>query len=324
MHSQVLQDCVKRVKLTSDRFIKGDSEGNRSGKPRFKAVNRYRTFTYPQMKQDCLEGKYINLPKIGKVKLILHRPLPVGFKIKTASVNRKADGYYVTLSLEDETVPTTKPHINPDRITGIDMGLSAFLTMADGRKFDIPQHYRRAQKRLRVLQKKVSSCQKGSNRRVKAVQSIARQHKKVADRRKDFHFKVANQLLSEYDVVAHENLNIKGLARTRLSKSINDAGWGNFLSLLANKAEKAGLLVIGVSAYGTTQECSGCGEIVHKDLHERWHSCPHCGCELDRDHNAAKVIENRAEGHPVLKAHRVSYAIAGVGEKPTAYLEKSP
>ncbi|MFW6359858.1 MAG: zinc ribbon domain-containing protein [Chroococcales cyanobacterium] len=99
--------------------------------------------------------------------------------------------------------------------------------------------------------------------------------------------------------------------------------WGKFLSILANKAEKAGLLVIGVKASGTTQEYSGCGETVPKKLHERWHSCLHCGCERDRDHNAAKVVENRAEGHSVLKAHRVSYAVAGVGEKPTAYLIES-
>ncbi|EDX73786.1 Putative transposase DNA-binding domain family [Coleofasciculus chthonoplastes PCC 7420] len=106
-------------------------------------------------------------------------------------------------------------------------------------------------------------------------------------------------------MAAHENLNVKGLTQTRLAKSVLDAGWSNFLSILTNKAEKAGLLVIPVSAHNTSQDCSNCGEKVPKKLFMRWHNCPHCGCSLDRDHNAAINIKNRAEGHPVLKAQRL-------------------
>jgi putative transposase len=238
-------------------------------------------------------------------------------RIKTACVTKKADGYYVTLSLEDPTVPEIKPDINPESITGIDMGLKEFLTTGDGETVAIPQHYRKAQKRLKVIQKRVSRRAKGSNRRQKAVKQLGKQHKKVADKRKDFHFKTANYLLSKYDVVAHEDLNIKGLAQTRLAKSVNDAGWGSFLSILANKAENSGLLVIGVKASGTSQDCSSCRVKVPKKLHMRWHDCLRCGCSLDRDHNAAINIKNRAVGHPVLKAQLMSYAMAGVAEKPT-------
>jgi putative transposase len=317
IHSQVLQDCIKRVKITFDRWLKGDSNGKRSGKPRFRGKGRYRSFCFPQVKQDCIQGNSIKLPTIGKVKLILHRPLPDGFKVKTATITRKADGYYVTLSLEDIAVPEIKPDINPSSMIGIDMGLKEFLTDSEGKTVAIPQHYRKSQKRLRVLQKRVSRAKKNSKLRQKAVTQLAKQHKKVADKRKDFHFKTANQLLSKYDVIAYEELNIKGLAQTRLAKSVNDAGWGSFLSILKAKAEKAGLLTIGVKASGTSQDCSKCGEKVPKKLHIRWHDCPYCGCSLDRDHNAAINIKNRAEGHPVLKAHRVSEAIAGVDEKPT-------
>jgi len=312
IYSQVLQDVVKRVKVTFDRFLKGDSNGKRSGKPRFKARNRYRTFTYPQMTQGCLQGNLINLPMFGKVKVVLHRPIldsasgsdvgASGFKVKTASVTKKADGYYVTLSLEDKTVPEIKPDFNPDKITGIDVGLKEFLTTSEGETVAIPHHYRKAQKRLRVIQKRVSRRKKGSNRRQKAVNQLGKQHKKVADKRKDFHFKTANYLLSKYDVIAHEQLNVKGLARTRLAKSVLDAGWSSFLSILTNKAENAGLLVFGVSAHNTSQDCSNCGEKVPKKLHIRWHDCPDCGCSLDRDHNAAINIRNRAVGHSVLKA----------------------
>ncbi|NEQ28559.1 MAG: IS200/IS605 family element transposase accessory protein TnpB, partial [Microcoleus sp. SIO2G3] len=165
----------------------------------------------------------------------------------------------------------------------------------------IPQHYRKSQKRLRVIQKRVSRRKKGSNRRRKAVKQLGKQHKKVADKRKDFHFKTAKQLLSKHDVVVHEDLNVKGLSKSRLAKSVHDAGWSSFLSILSNKAENAGLLVISVNASGTSQDCSNCGQKVPKKLHERWHSCQ-CGCSLDRDHNAAINIKNRAVGHSVLKA----------------------
>ncbi|MEG4519120.1 MULTISPECIES: transposase [unclassified Microcoleus] len=318
IYSQVLQDAVKRVKVTFDRFLKGDS-GKRSGRPRFKPRSRYRTFTYPQVKDGCLQDSLINLPMLGKVKVILHRSIPDGFKIKTVSITKKADGYYVTLSLEDSTVPEIKPDFNPQKIVGIDVGLKDFLTTSENETVAIPQHYRKAQKRLRTIQKRVSRRKKGSNRRQKSVNQLGKCHKKVADKRKDFHFKTANNLWKKYDVVAVEDLNVKGLARTRLAKSVLDAGWSSFLSILTNKAVNAGLLVIPVSAHNTSQDCSSCGEKVPKKLHERWHDCPNCGCSLDRDHNAAIVIKNRAVGHPVLKAQSMSEAIAGVAEKPAPY-----
>ncbi|MEG4320558.1 MULTISPECIES: transposase [unclassified Microcoleus] len=328
INSQVLQDAVKRVKVTFDRFLKGDSNGKRSGQPRFKSRNRYKTFTYPQMKEGCLQGNRINLPMFGKVKVVLHRPIPDGYQVKTASVTKKADGYYVTLSLEDKAVPEIKPDFNPDNITGIDMGLKELLTTSLGETVAIPQHYRKAQKRLRTIQKRVSRRKKGSARRQKAVKQLGKQHKKVADKRKDFHFKTVNWLLSKYDVIAHENLNVKGLARTRLAKSVLDAGWSSFLLILASKAVNAGLSVVPVSAHNTSQNCSDCGEKVPKKLHIRWHDCPHCGCSLDRDRNAAINIKNRAVGHSVLKAQLTSVseaspkeiAIAGVTEKPASYL----
>lgn len=235
IYSQVLQDVVKRVKVTFDRFLKGDSNGKRSGRPRFKQRSRYRTFLYPQVKEGCLIGNYITLPMLGKVKVILHRPVPDGFIIKTISITKKADGYYATLSLQFCTVPTVKPDFNPNKITGIDVGLKEFLTTAQNEVVAIPQYYRKAQKRLKVIQKRVSRRKKGSNRRLKAIKQLGLQHKKVADKRKDFHYKTASSLLRKYDVIAHEDLNVKGLARTGIAKSIHDAGWSNFLSILQVK-----------------------------------------------------------------------------------------
>ncbi len=304
IHSQVLQDCIKRVKLAFDRWFKADKNGQRLGKPRFKGKGRYHSFTYPQIKQDCIEENKINLPKIGKVKLIQHRPLPEGFQIKTVTISRKADGYYVVLSLEDKSVPSFNSDVKAtsENTLGIDMGLKDFLVTSEGESVPIPQYYRQSQKRLKILQKRLSRKKKGSKRWLKAVKAVAKKHKKVADKRKDFHFKTANKLLSTADVIQYENLNIKGLTKTRLSKSINDAGWGQFLTILTVKAENAGQKTIAVNPKNTSQDCSNCGEKVPKELSIRTHSCPHCGIEIDRDLNAAINIKNRAAGHSVLKA----------------------
>jgi putative transposase len=320
INAQVLQNVIERVKKTFDRWLKGDCNSKKSGKPRFKGIGRYRSFTFPQMKQDCLEGKFIQLPIIGKVKLIQHRLLPDGFKIKTATVTRKVDGWYVTLSLEDASVPVLTPDTPTlDNTVGIDMGLKTFLVDDSGNDEPIPQHYRKAEKQLKRLQRSLSRKKKGSNRRQKAIKRVAKAHLKVANQRKDFHYKTAKKLLQRGKHVAHEKLNIKGLAKSRLAKSVNDAGWGQFLQILSIKAERAGLLTIAVNPNGTSQDCSGCGTKVLKQLKDRLHACPECGLIIDRDHNAAINIKHRAVGHSVLKAHLMSEAIAGVDEKPALY-----
>ncbi len=270
------------------------------------------------MTQDCLQGTSIHLPNIGIVKLILHRPLPDGFKIKTATITRKVDGWHVALSLEDASVPVLTPDIPTlDNTIGIDMGLKAFLVDDLGGEVAIPNHYRRTEKRLKWLQRSLSGKQKGSNRRQQAVKRVAKAHLKVANQRKDFHYKTANNLLSRGKHIAYERLNIKGIARTRLAKSTYDAGWGQFLHILSVKAERAGLMTIAVNPNGTRQNCSRCDHKVPKAIHDRWHACPHCGLELSRDQNAAINIKNGAVGHPVLKAQEMS--LTGVTEKPALY-----
>ncbi len=144
--------------------------------------------------------------------------MPDGFQIKTVTISRKADGYYVTLSLEDKSVPALNSDFKPtsENTLGIDMGLKDLLATSDGEVVPIPssvseqiaRHYRKSQKRLKTLQKRLSRKKKGSKRWLKAVKAVGKQHKKVADKRKNFHFKTANELLSKAEVIAHENLNI--------------------------------------------------------------------------------------------------------------------
>jgi putative transposase len=314
IHSQVLQDMVRRVRLAFDRYLKGDSKGKRSGKPRFKGKGRYHSFIYTQAENDWIVGNRVSLPKLGTIKFIQHRPLPEGFDVKTACISKKADDWYITFSLVDESVPTInppggllagRPDIDVEKSVGIDLGLKDFLVTGDGLHVPIPQYYRKVQKRLAKEQRKLAHKKnKASKRRVKQVRKVAKLHAKIARQRKEFHHKTAVLLLRKYEVIAHENLNIKGLARTRLAKSIHDAGWRSFITILANKAEKAGCLTIGVNPSGTTQMCSDCDAYVPKTLSDRWHSCPYCGLELDRDENSGRNTLKKAEGHPVFKARR--------------------
>jgi putative transposase len=231
---------VKRVKLALERYLKGDSKSSCSGKPRFKSLSRYKTFTFAQLKQDCLQGKFIKLPKLGNLKLIKHRSVPDGFKLKTASITRKRNGYYLSLSIECENVANGSPDPDWSKTVGVDVGLKDFLTRSKGETVAIPQCYRKAERKLKRLQRRVSRKKKGSNNRKKAVHRLAKQHKKVADTRKDFHFKTSKWLLDNYDVVAHEDLNVRGLANSRLSKSVNDAGWGNSCLFWKSKPKMLG------------------------------------------------------------------------------------
>ncbi|MEM6752579.1 MAG: transposase [Cyanobacteria bacterium P01_C01_bin.38] len=295
IHSQVLQEVPKRVEKAFDRWLKGDVNGKKSGRPRFKSVGQYKTFTYKQFKQHHFANNKITLSKIGDVKVIVHRPILDGFIIKTVSITKKADGYYVNLSLEDKTVPKAKINFfNADNgIVGIDVGLIDFYVASDNTRVAAPKYLRKAERKLKSVQRKVSRRKKGSKRRKKAIKQLGIKHKKVADTRKDFHFKTAKKLLSEYDVIAVEKLNVKGLARTRLAQSIHDAGWSQFINILTFKAENAGLRVIAVNPNGTSQECSNCGHVVKKPLSQRMHNCPVCHTSICRDWNAAQNIRNR-------------------------------
>lgn len=304
IHSQVLQEVPKRVEIAFDKWLAGDSNGKKSGRPRFKAQGQYKTFTYPQFKQHHFANGRITLSKIGDVKVIVHRQVPDGFEIKTVSVTRKSNGYYITLSLVEQTIPVIKPDFNPENIVGIDVGLIDFYVASDNTRITAPKFLRCAERQLKSAQRKVSRRKKGSNRGKKAITKLGKQHKKVADTRKDFHFKTANNLLKVYDVVAVEKLKIKGMVKSRLGKSINDAGWGQFITILTNKAENAGLKVIAVNPNGTSQECSNCGHKVKKPLSQRMHNCPICHASLCRDLNAAINIKNR--GTHGLKAQIMS------------------
>jgi putative transposase len=302
-YKNIYADCQQQNLMRLDkawkRWLIPDKKGKRGGRPRFKKRGDICSFTFPRV--NCpkaganLTGNVLRLSKIGEVAIILHRPIPEGFAVKQATLIRKADGWYVSLSLEDETVPDALPVDEIKNAVGIDVGLEKFLVTSDGRSVVIPQFYRAAQKRLARQQRNLSRRSKGSRNYQKQANKVARLHLHTARQRKEFHYQVAHWLCQSYDAIGFENLNIKGLARTRLAKSILDAAWGAFLDILTAVAVKRGKWAVGVDPRGTSIECSGCGERVEKVLSDRVHSCPSCGLTIDRDWNSGINILNRLQ-----------------------------
>lgn len=200
-----------------------------------------------------------------------------------------------------------EPLLPYSREVGIDLGITHFVALSDGTFIDNPRHYRRTEKKLQKHQQALSRKKKGSHRRDKARKLVAKAHRKVKRQRADFLHKHSHTLVHDHDVIVFEDVKTTTMVRRPkpkhdeetgqylpngaaakggLNKSITDAGWGIFQQYCTYKAANAGREVLLVNPKGTSQMCSGCGTVKKKDLSERWHSCE-CGCELDRDHNAA-------------------------------------
>ncbi len=288
IHSQVLQEVLTRLERTYQAFFRRVQEGKIPGFPRFQGTNRYHSFTYKQFGNGAqVDNGFLVLSKIGRVAVRWSRPLAGA--PKTVTISREADGWYVIISCAD--VPA-QPLPFTGRETGIDVGLQVFLITADGEVVDNPRHYRRGERRIKKAQRRVSRRKKGSKRRRKAVAQLQRAHQRVQRQRADFHHKTALTLLRDYDTIAVEELQVANMVRNHhLAKSISDAGWAQFRTILEAKAAGAGRRVIAVPAQHTSQDCSGCGERVPKSLSVRTHVCPGCGLVLDRDENAARNIQ---------------------------------
>jgi putative transposase len=288
IHSHVLQDVLARLDKTYQAFFRRIKAGERTGFPRYQGRLRYHSFTYKEVGNGAtLDNGFLILSKIGRLAVRWSRPLEGA--PKTVTLSREADGWYVCFSCADVPI---QPLPETGQETGVDLGIEAFATLSDGTRIFHPGWYRKAERALKTAQRQVSRRKKGSNRRRKAVTLLAKAHQKVRRQRQDFHHKTALALVRENDTIYHEDLQTANMLRNHhLAKSISDAGWSAFLSILAFKAVCAGKRVVAVPPAFTSQICSGCGVLVAKGLSMRWHSCPECGTSLHRDHNAAKNIE---------------------------------
>jgi putative transposase len=312
IYSQVLQDVLRRVDKTFAAFFRRVRNGETPGYPRFKGANRYDSFTYPQ-RGFALAGNVLILTKIGEVKVRLHRPM-LG-TVKACTIKRDLDQWYVTFSceVEEDALPPC------DEAVGIDLGLLHFATLSTGETIENPRHYRRGLKRIKRLSQIKDRRKQRSHRRKRAALALAKAHRKVRNQRKDFHHKAARALVNRFGTLVFEDLRILNMSaapdpkpdpehegaylpngastKAGLNTSILDAGWGQFQQYCVAKAASAGRRVLFVDPSNTSQLCSGkdCGKLVPKDMEVRWHSCPHCGLELDRDHNAALNILRRGQ-----------------------------
>ncbi len=317
LDSQVLQDVIDRVEYAFSRFTKPDASGNHSGKPKFKGRHYYKSFTYTQLHgcdltkdergRDC-----INLKKIGLVQIVLHRPIPDGFEVKTGTVKQVADGWEINLVLEDKDVPVTVVEIQltEENSLGIDLGVENYVTLSTGETVRHPRFFKESANRLAKLQKRLASKAKHSKswRILKA--KITKLHRRIARQRLDWQFKLAYWLLGKCDVLFVEDLKLKNLtrrakpkisndgewlpnnqaAKSGLNKSMLDAAHGQFVQVLKWVAFKLGKVVKEIDPRGTSQHCWNCLNRVSKELSDRWHSCS-CGEECHRDNNSAKLIK---------------------------------
>jgi putative transposase len=283
-NSSACQDILRRVEKTFQAFFRRRKAGPKAGYPRFKSRRRFDSYTFPSYGDGCrLRAPRLYLQGVGHIKVKMHRP--VDGVLKTITVKRACGKWYACFSVE--VVGEPLPAIGT--CMGIDVGLTAFATLADGTEVENPRYYQRAHATLRLAQRRVARRTRGGKNRRKAVLLLQKAHAKVKNQRADFQHKVARTLVNAYGVIAVEDLNIKGLASGMLAKPVNDAGWSAFIAKLVYKAAEAGRQLVHVDPRGTSQTCL-CGAAVPKTLSQRWHQCPACGLSAARDHVSAQLI----------------------------------
>jgi len=288
-HSQVLQSVSLNLTRAFINFFE-----RRAAYPNYKSKHSRQSIQYPQGVK-IVDGRKLFLPKIGHVKAIVHREI-IGV-IKTVTISKASTGKYFASILTENGMDA--PTISFDgKVVGVDVGLTHLVNTSDGDKFDNPKHVAKAQKNLKRKQKKLSRKMKDSNSRNKARILVAKVHEKVANARKDYLHKLSRRLVDENQVIVVEDLHVKGMMKNHcLAKSISDAGWGMFTTMLKYKAERVGKGYVEVNRFfPSSKSCSCCGHVVKSlPLNIRNWECIECGVEHDRDINAAKNIALEAQ-----------------------------
>jgi putative transposase len=296
VHSQVLQQTLKRLEQAFVSMWEQDH-----GFPRFKKVGTMRSFVFPQVAKDALGDGAVKLPMIGWVKQRPSREIPDGAFVKQVRIVRRASGFYVMLTLQwDVCVPDIMPH---GEAIGVDVGISHFAAVSNGKLFPNPRPFKKLERKLKLLQQRLSRKVKGSNNRKKAQLIVSKLHERIANVRKDYHWLLAHNLCDWAGMIFVEDLNLKGLARGFLGKHCLDAGWGQFFQILEQCCFKRGVFFLKVDSRKTNYYCPNClTQTGKKELDERVHSCEYCGYTTDRDVAASQIVLLRglaAVGHTV-------------------------
>nr|WP_206688606.1 RNA-guided endonuclease TnpB family protein [Cyanobacterium stanieri] len=297
VNAQVLQQTLKTLdKAFSDMKAKG------YGFPRFK--KQMKSFVFPAMLKNCLAQGKFKLPQLGWLNIKQSRNYPTGFEPKQARIVKKATGYYLMIVFQSQEscpdAPVGKTSL------GIDAGIESFVATDKGELIKSPRFLLQAQSQLKLLQRRLKHKTKGSNNWLKLQNKIARLHDKVANTRRDWHFKLANYLCDLTDNIFVEDINFVSWSRGIVRKQSLDSGIGQFINeILPYVCWKRGKFYLKVDKDGTSQECSNCGNHTgKKQISERIHNCQYCGYTAPRDVVSAEVIKNRgliAVGHTVNK-----------------------
>ncbi|MFH0738061.1 MAG: transposase [Candidatus Micrarchaeota archaeon] len=289
LFSQVAQNVADRLSKSLKGMMSKKKAGKRAGFPRFKSIERVKSFTYPQFGFKLTER--LELSGIGGIAIKKHRLLRG--RIKTLTIKKMPSGKWFAIFTSEAEAPEVLRKTG--KSVGLDLGIETFAHLSDGSKIENPRYLRLAEERLRLAQRRMSKKKKGGLNRAKARKDVAVAYEKLTNKRRDFLHKASRVLVNKYALIAVEALNNEGLAQGFLAKGILDCSWAEFASMIAYKAEEAGCEVVLVNPAHTTQMCSSCGLIRKKSLAERWHECP-CGASMHRDLNAAINILQRATG----------------------------
>lgn len=285
--SQVLQQSLMDLEKGYHNFF-----AKRAGYPKYKGRKSKESIRYPQRVKASIEEKRTSLPKVGWVRTVYHRPIQG--EIKNVTVSRTKSGrYFASFQVEMEQ---GEPEYE-GKPNGIDLGLRDVVVLADGRKYGSPRYLIRAERKLRRLMQGLSRKCPGSKGREAQRQLVARLHEKVTNQRTDFLHKLSRELVEEHSSLMIETLNIRGMIRNRrLAKGISDVGWGELVRQLEYKGAWYGCQVVKVDRwYPSSKTCSNCGYVIEGKLPlgiRQWR-CPQCGCEHDRDINAARNIKKQ-------------------------------
>ncbi|MBU0591139.1 transposase [Candidatus Micrarchaeota archaeon] len=306
--SQLAQNVADRLYKSIRGMLAKKKLGKKVGFPRFKSIDRIKSFTYPQF-GFRLNNQNLYLSGIGEINLKMHREMQGN--IKTLTIKKTPSGKYFAIFTTE--IETTEPKKNKGAKVGIDLGIENLGYLSDGTIIENPRHLKKAEEKLKKTQKKLSNKKKGSKNRRKARLKVAITYEKLVNKRSDFLHKTSRKLAENYSIIAMENLNVSGLSRKGfLAKHVLDCSqscssqrtwcagnsgslpWAEFANMLRYKAEEAGSEVVLVNPAYTSQKCSSCGLIQKKKLAERWYKCS-CGASMHRDHNAAVNILRRAK-----------------------------
>jgi putative transposase len=294
VYSQVLQNTLDRLDKAFQNFFRRIKTKEKPGFPRFKSQDRFNSFLFPQYKKLVIAKNKIHLSKIGDVKITYHRQ--VEGITKTLSVIKETDSYYISITCEIEKKQKKKVSISRDKIVGIDLGLTSFAVLSNNEVIANPRHLNKSSSKLKRQQRYLSRRKLHSTNRKRQRRIVAKIHNKIKNQRKDFLHKLSKDLVSRFDLIAFEDLNIKQLLSKgvkNINRGISDVAWRQFINYCTYKAEDAGKHLILVDARNTTKECSECHCMMKLPLWMREYNCPNCGLRISRDLNASYNIRNR-------------------------------